>query len=162
MTFQFLQAFWSILNNYALIDYSDSRGDREFVGRWTEMRREVGGKRTSLWYTVVWQDFNFNVININVGDDIPIRNSSEREVQSSSKLCTKFGVFQKYKNRVINLWKAQKSSFFELPKLIPIFVCYYIFLQDSICLSMLLTLPVCKIYCCQNPKILKIAKIGRN
>ena len=66
---QFGQAFWSILNNHAPIDYSDSRGDKEFVGRRTEMR-EVGRKRTSLGYTAVWQDFlNFNVININVRYD---------------------------------------------------------------------------------------------
>jgi len=50
---QFGEAFWSIINNHAPIDYSDSRGDKEFVGRRREMRREVGRKRTSLGYTVV-------------------------------------------------------------------------------------------------------------
>ena len=80
MRFQFDQAFWSILDNHAPIDYLDSRGEREFVCRRRKMKQEVGRKRTSLRCTVVWHDFNFNVIKINVWHDIPVRNSFEGEV----------------------------------------------------------------------------------
>jgi len=42
--FQFGQAFWSIFNNLARINYFDPRGNREFFDGRREMRGEVGRK----------------------------------------------------------------------------------------------------------------------